>query len=162
MKPQRRGGRGGSAEELNQVTDQIIGAAIAVHRELGPGLLESVYESCLAFELGERGYEVERQRPQAVRYKSLTIEAGYKIDMAIRNAHGVEVLVELKAIEKIIPIHEAQLLTHLKLSGCPVGLLINFNVELLKDGVRRLVNNFPEELCASSPPSAPLRLRSEM
>ena len=156
MKPQRRGARRVSAEELNQLTARIIGAAIAVHRELGPGLLESVYESCLAFELKELGYQVERQKSQPVTYKTLTIEAGYRIDLAVAS-NGAEVLVELKAVDKVIPIHEAQLLTHLKLAGCPVGLLINFNVELLKDGVTRLVNDFPEALCASSAPSAPLR-----
>ncbi|MBI3726230.1 GxxExxY protein [bacterium] len=157
MEPQRRGARRATAEENNQLTEQVIGAAIAVHRELGPGLLESVYESCLAFELRERGCIVERQRPQPVKYKTLTIEVGYRIDLAVRSTKGTDVLVELKAVDKVIPIHGAQLLTHLRLSDCAVGLLINFNVELLKDGVTRFVNDFPEALCASSAHSAPPR-----
>jgi len=135
--------RRGSAAELNAITEAIIGAAIEVHRELGPGLLESVYETCLTHELRERGFTVEQQRPQHVHYNGFTIEAGYKIDLVVADRNGVEVIVELKAVERMLGVHDAQLLTHLKLADRPVGLLINFNVELLKDGVRRWVNSFP-------------------
>ena len=157
MEPQRRGERGVTAEELNALSEAIIGAAIAVHRELGPGLLESVYEACLAYELRERGLRVERQRFQGLRYKALTVEDAYRIDLVVENGPAV-VFVELKAVEKLLPIHEAQLLTPLKLAGCTLGLLINFNVEILKDGIRRRVHRFPDTaLCASSAPSAPPR-----
>ena len=119
--------------EINEVTGQIIGSAIEVHKELGPGLLESAYEACLAFELGNRGLDVERQKPLPVIYKGTKIDAGYRIDLMVENL----VIVELKAVEKIQPIHEAQILSYLKLSNRKVGLLINFNVKLLKRGIKR-------------------------
>ena len=119
--------------EINEVTSQIIGSAIEVHKELGPGLLESAYETCLAFELGNRGLNVERQKPLPVIYKGTKVDAGYRIDLMVENL----VIVELKAVEKIQPIHEAQILSYLKLSNRKVGLLINFNVKLLKRGLKR-------------------------
>ncbi len=122
--------------EINQITEQIIGAAIEVHRELGPGLLESAYEAALAFELGLRGVVFERQKEQPVKYKGLLIEVGYRMDLLVEDA----VVVELKAVESLLPIHEAQLITYLKLADKRIGLLINFNVLLLKQGIVRLAN----------------------
>lgn len=126
-----------SAEKINRLTEIIIGAAIEVHRNLGPGLLESAYEACLAFELKERGLRVERQVELPLRYKEVYLDCGYRLDLLI---NGV-VIVEVKAVNEIAPIHHAQLTSYLKLSGCRVGLLINFNVMLLKDGIKRIVNN---------------------
>ena len=117
------------------ITDVVIGAAIAVHRELGPGLLESTYEACLAYELVERKVAVERQMSLPVDYRGVRIDCGYRIDLLVGN----EVIVELKAVERVLPIHEAQLLTYLRLSGHQVGLLLNFNVSLMKDAIRRMV-----------------------
>jgi GxxExxY protein len=125
---------------VNDVTEQIIGAAIDVHRELGPGLLESTYEACLVFELSSRGLRVERQKALPVVYRDVQIDCGYRIDLLVEHA----VVVELKAVAAVEPIHEAQLLTYLKLSGFRVGLLINFNVKQLKNGIRRLVNGLAE------------------
>ena len=126
--------------QLDRITEKVIGAAIAVHRELGPGLLESAYEACLAFELAELGLTVERQKALPVRYRGVKVDCGYRIDLLVEG----KVIIELKAVERLEPIHEAQLLSYLKLSGCKVGLLINFNVRVLKDGVRRLVLDFKE------------------
>ena len=126
--------------ELNRITEIIIGAAMAVHRELGPGLLESAYEACLAYELPERGLGVERQKALPVRYRGVNVDCGYRIDLLVEG----KVIVELKAVERLEAIHKAQLLSYLKLSGCKVGLLINFNVKVLKDGIRRLVNELEE------------------
>ena len=126
--------------ELNRITEIIIGAAMAVHRELGPGLLESAYEACLAYELVEREMGVERQKALPVRYRGVNVDCGYRIDLLVEG----KVVVELKAVERLEAIHHAQLLSYLKLSGCKVGLLINFNVKVLKDGIRRLVNEFDE------------------
>ena len=127
------------SERLNHITDQVIGAAIEVHRALGPGLLESAYEACLAFELAQRGLKVELQKPLPVVYKEVHLDCGYRLDLLVENA----VIVEIKAVEALAPIHQAQLLSYLRLSGCKVGLLINFNVTFLKHGLRRLVNDFP-------------------
>jgi len=121
--------------ELNRVTDKIIGAAIEVHRQLGPGLLESTYEKCLIFELQRIGLVVESQVELPVTYKGMKIDAGYRIDLLVEKS----VIVELKAVESILPVHEAQILTYLKLSGNKLGLLLNFNVKLMKDGIRRFV-----------------------
>ena len=129
----------GQREELNKITEDIIGAAIEVHRSLGPGLLESAYEACLAFELAERGLKVEQQKPLPISYKDVRLDCGYRLDLVVEDA----VIVEMKAVDRLMPIHEAQLLSYLKLSGCKVGLLINFNVKVLKNGIRRLVNDFP-------------------
>ena len=126
--------------ELNQITETIIGAAIEVHRTLGLGLLESAYEACLAFELTDRRLKVERQKPQPVVYREVTLDCGYRLDMLVEE----KVIVEVKAVDQLAPIHQAQLLSYLKLSGCNLGLLINFNVKVLKLGIRRVVNDFPE------------------
>jgi len=120
--------------EINKLTEKVIGAAIEVHRELGPGLLESAYEAALAYELTLQGVQFELQKSQPVRYKGLLIETGYRIDVLVEG----KVVLELKAVDAILPIHEAQLITYLKLSGCRIGLLINFNVPLLKHGITRL------------------------
>jgi GxxExxY protein len=127
-------------ETLNQITEHIIGAAVAVHRALGPGLLESAYEACLAFELAQRGLKVEQQKPLPVLYREVKLDCAYRLDLLIEET----VIVEIKAVDRLSPIHQAQLLSYLKLSGCKVGLLINFNVRVLKDGIRRMVNDFPD------------------
>ncbi len=124
--------------ELNRKTEPIIGAAIAVHRALGPGLLESAYEACLAYELIRRGLPVERHRPIPVVYDGVTLECGFRADLIV----GDEIIVEVKTVEGLNPIHDAQLLTYLRLTGCKAGLLVNFNVRLLRDGIRRLLNGF--------------------
>jgi GxxExxY protein len=118
----------------NSLTDAIIGAAITVHRELGPGLLESVYEKCLAFELADRGLSVTTQKEIPVSYKNLTFDCGFRTDLIVEN----KVLIELKSIDQLLPVHTAQVLTYLKLSNLRTGLLINFNVPLLKSGIKRL------------------------
>ncbi len=123
--------------EINEITQRIIRSAIEVHRALGPGLLESTYEVCLIYELQRCGLRVESQKKLPVKYKDITLDAGYRIDLLVENC----VIVELKSVEKLLPIHEAQLLSYLKLSGIKVGLLINFNVKLLKTGIKRMVNN---------------------
>jgi GxxExxY protein len=127
-------------DRVNEITERIIGAAMEVHRELGPGLLESTYEACLAYELRERGLRVEQQKALPVKYRDVQLDAGYRIDLLVENC----VVVELKAVDKIEPIHKAQVLSYLKLSGYPIGLLINFNVTLLKRGVNRLVCGLQE------------------
>ena len=126
--------------EMNRITDIIISAAIAVHRELGPGLLESAYEACLVYELIQYGLSVERQKSVPVTYRGVKIDCGYRIDLLVED----KVVVELKAVERLELIYEAQLLSYLKLSGYQIGLLINFNVRMLKQGIKRLVNNFKE------------------
>jgi GxxExxY protein len=118
-----------------QLTEQIIGAGIEVHRELGPGLLESVYEECLCHDLHLRGLSFQRQVNLPISYKGLKLDCGYRLDIVVEDS----VLIELKSIEQILPIHEAQLLTYLRLSGKKVGLLINFNVSVLKNGIVRRV-----------------------
>lgn len=123
-------------ERINAITQTIIGAAIEVHRTLGPGLLESAYEACLAFELTSRNLAVETQRPLPLVYHDVKLECGYRIDLLVAGT----VVVEIKSVERLAPIHEAQMISYLKLSGCNVGLLINFNVCTLKDGLRRFVN----------------------
>ena len=125
-------------KRINEITEEIIGAAIAVHRELGPGLLESAYEACLAWELTERGLKVERQKALPVTYRGVKVDCGYRIDLLVEEM----VVVELKAVERLEPIHEAQLLSYLKLSTHQVGLLINFNVKMLKQGIKRIVHNY--------------------
>ncbi|MCH7727930.1 MAG: GxxExxY protein [Planctomycetes bacterium] len=118
-----------------EITGEIYGAAIEVHKELGPGLLESAYEECLCRELSLRSLSFERQVPQPVHYKGVKLDCGYRLDVIVDK----KVLLEIKSVESIAPVHEAQLLTYLKLSGIRVGLLMNFNVELMKDGIRRRV-----------------------
>ncbi|MCK4421931.1 GxxExxY protein [candidate division WOR-3 bacterium] len=120
----------------NKLSREIIGAAIEVHKTLGPGLLESAYEECLCYEIKFRGFDIKRQSPLQVRYKDINLECGYRIDILIED----KVIVELKTVENIEPIHKAQLLTYLRLSNKWLGLLINFNESVLKDGIIRLVN----------------------
>ncbi len=123
--------------ELNEITGAIISAAIEVHRTLGPGLLESTYEECLCHELSIQGIRFERQKSLPVVYKEIKLECGYRIDLLVENA----VLVELKSVENLLPIHEAQVLTYLKLGRWKIGLLINFNVPVVKEGIKRLIIN---------------------
>lgn len=120
----------------NDITGKIIGAAIEVHKKLGPGLLESAYEECLCCEMQLRGIEFKRQVPLQLNYKGVVLDCGYRLDLLVED----KVIVELKSIEGLEPIHEAQMLTYLKLRNAWLGLIINFNVIMLKDGVRRLVN----------------------
>jgi GxxExxY protein len=119
--------------ETNEITKKIIGCAISVHKELGPGLLESAYEECLSHELEKCGLEIRRQQPTPVIYKDIKLDCGYRIDILVEN----KVIVELKVVDAINSVHEAQVLTYMKFSQKSVGLLINFNVALLKDGIKR-------------------------
>ncbi len=121
--------------EQNQYSEAVIGAAIEVHRVMGPGLLESVYERCLSHELTLRGIEHERQLQLPVMYKGVALDADLRLDIVIPRV----LIVELKSVESLLPIHEAQLLTYMKLSGIRLGLLMNFNVPLLKDGIKRRI-----------------------
>jgi GxxExxY protein len=123
-------------QELNDITEQIIGCAIKIHRALGPGLLESTYEICLVHELVKLGFDVQTQVYLPVHYDGLKLDAGYRIDMLVED----QIIVELKSVESLHPIHSAQVLSYLKLGGQKIGLLINFNVKMLKDGVKRLAN----------------------
>jgi GxxExxY protein len=142
--PQRHRGHGGFIEgflvgnsvDLNALTEKIIGCAIKVHRVLGPGLLESAYEVCLAHELEKAGLSLERQIALPVVYDGIRLDAGYQLDIVVED----EVILELKAVEQLMPIHEAQLLTYLRLKNRKIGLLLNFNVTLLKNGIKRIVN----------------------
>ena len=123
------------ATELNELSHAIIGCAIKVHASIGPGLLESAYEKCLAYELVRAGYLVERQVILPLMYEGFLIDAGYRLDLRVDN----KVIVEIKAVEKVLPVHHAQLLSYMKLSGLHLGLLINFNVVRLVDGVKRFI-----------------------
>lgn len=129
-----------SLSEYNKITEKIIASAIAVHRELGPGLLESAYEACLAFELAERGLSVKMQKALPVSYRDVRLDCGYRLDLLVEG----KIIIELKTVQRIEPLHEAQILSYLKLSGCKVGLLINFNVKVLKTGIKRFVLNLKE------------------
>ncbi len=122
----------------NEISSKIIGAAIAIHKELGPGLLESTYEICLAYELKELGLDVKQQQALPVVYKNVKLNAGYRIDLLIEN----KVIVEIKSVEALADIHTAQLLTYLKLKEVKLGLLINFNEVLLKNGIKRILNGY--------------------
>lgn len=119
--------------ELNEITQKIIGCAIEVHRSLGPGLLESAYEECLAYELAKKGLNIKRQVPTPVVYKEIKLECGYRIDLLVENS----VIIELKVVDVINPVHQAQILTYMKFANKSLGLLINFNVAVLKNGIRR-------------------------
>lgn len=127
-------------DKLNAISESVIGAAIAVHRELGPGLLENAYEACLEFELLDRGLKIERQVPLPVRYRGVFVDCGFRLDMRVNEL----VILELKAVEKLERIHEAQLNTYLRLTGLHLGLLMNFNVLRMVDGIKRVVREFPE------------------
>ena len=122
--------------DLSAVSGDVIGCAMEVHSTLGPGLLESAYEACLRYELSGLGYTVIAQQPLPLVYKEVRLDVGYRIDLLVENA----VVVELKTVDRLLPIHEAQLLSYLKLTGLKVGLLINFHVPVLKDGLKRLMN----------------------
>jgi GxxExxY protein len=119
--------------EINEITQKIIGCEIEVHRHLGPGLLESAYEECLAFELIKTGLNIKRQQPTPVIYKEIKLDCGYRIDILVENS----VVVELKVVDTIIPVHVAQILTYMKFANKSIGLLINYNVTVLKNGIKR-------------------------
>ena len=121
--------------KFDELSNRVIGCAIEVHRELGPGLLESTYEQCFAHELKRAGITFQLQQPQPVQYKGIRIDCGYRLDILVEN----DLVIELKSVEEIKGIHEAQLLTYMKLSGAKTGLLMNFNVTKLKDGIKRFV-----------------------
>ena len=126
--------------DINQLSSKIIGAAIEVHKALGPGLLESAYEKCLCHELRLRGLSFDSQKPLPLVFKGEKLDCGYRLDIVVENA----IILELKSCEKIEPIHKAQLLTYLKLSGLQLGLLLNFNVPVMRDGIARMVNDLKE------------------
>ena len=126
--------------KINEITEAIIGAAIKVHRALGPGLLESAYEESLCYELSLRNITYERQKPLPITYKHKKLDCGYRLDVVVENV----IIVELKSCDKIESIHKAQLLTYLKLSRLKLGLLLNFNTTLMRDGIVRIVNEFEE------------------
>ena len=126
---------------LNQLTHQVIGAAIEVHRTLGPGLLESAYRKCLCRELLLKGIPFQKERPLPLKYKGIRLECGYRYDILVDK----RVIVEVKSVEALAPIHEAQLITYLRLGGWRLGLLINFNVVLLKDGIRRRILGYEDQ-----------------
>jgi GxxExxY protein len=121
----------------NEIAKEVVDAALHVHRTLGPGLLESVYEAALAFELGGRGLAVQRQVPIPIRYGNVIFDEGFRADLVV----DAKVIVELKSVDRVAPVHPKQLLTYLRLADLRLGLLINFNVELLKDGIKRVVND---------------------
>lgn len=129
-----------TAHELNQLTSAVIANAITVHRELGPGLLESAYLACLLHELSSSSLRVETQRPLSLVYRGVKIDCVYRADLIVNEA----VLVEVKALDDIAPVHARQLRTYLRLAGCRVGLLLNFGAATMKDGIKRVVNGFPE------------------
>src|SRR5688572_2906082 len=125
-------------ERLDALTEKVIGFGIDVHRALGPGLLESAYEECLCYELGQAGFCFTRQTHLPVAYKNVKLECGYRMDVVVEKS----VIVEVKTVERLIAIHHAQLLSYLKMSGMRVGLLMNFHVPVLKNGLKRIVNNY--------------------
>jgi GxxExxY protein len=131
---------GGKIVHARDLTPEVIGTAIQIHRKLGPGLLESAYEACLAYELQKLRLHVERQRPVPLVYEAVKLDCGFRADLVVEN----RLVVECKCKEVLHPVDEAQLLSHLRLLNIPVGLLINFHVVLLKDGIRRMVNNYRE------------------
>jgi len=133
--------------ELDDVTGAIVDASVHLHRDLGPGLLESVYEAVLARELEERGFQVERQKPIGFAYHGLVFEEGFRADLLVEN----RVLVELKSLERLLPVHSKQLLTYLKLTNLRVGLLINFGAATLLEGLHRIVNDLPASAVSASP-----------
>jgi GxxExxY protein len=139
--------RGAETQSFKEITEQVIGCCIEIHKQLGPGLLESAYEECLCYELSQRRLAFTRQQPLPVKYRDVHLDCGYRLDLVVEE----RIILELKTVETLLPIHEAQLLTYLKLSGLTLGLLINFNVPVLKNGVKRIAHNFVDS-------SASLRL----
>jgi len=125
---------------IDDIAKEIVDAAFKIHNKLGPGFLESAYEACMAHELTRRGFTVERQKPQPVHYEGIEIEVGYRLDILVNGS----VIIELKAVEQLTPIHQAQIMTYLKLSDKTLGFLINFNVPMIKQGIRRVANQFKE------------------
>jgi GxxExxY protein len=123
--------------DIEKIASEIVDSAIKVHKALGPGLLESAYQQCLIYELRQRGLTVESEVPMPIKYGEVKIEAGYRMDLVINKM----IVVENKTVEKLLPIHQAQLLTYLKLSGYSLGFLLNWNVTIMKDGIKRIVNN---------------------
>lgn len=128
-------------KNINNLTQQIIGAAIEVHKTLGPGLLESAYQNCLFYELTQRGLHVEKEKALPIVYKEIQLDHGYRIDLLIEN----KIVLELKTVEYLNDVHEAQILTYLKLGEYPLGLLINFHTKLLKNGLKRYINTFSSQ-----------------
>ncbi len=120
----------------NKITENIIGCAIEVHKTLGPDLLESAYQECLLYELKAMGYSVQKEVTQPITYKDITLDHGYRIDLLVENS----IIIELKAVEKFTNVHSAQILTYMKLGDYPIGLLLNFNTKLLKNGIKRFIN----------------------
>ena len=139
---------GTETQRSDALSGDVIGACIEVHRHLGPGLLESTYEQCLGYELNLRGFEVQKQLQIPLHYKGLDLECGCRVDLLVNR----QLLIEVKAVERLLPVQEARMITYLKLMGLPLGLLVNFHVPALRHGLRRLVNSSPV-------PSAPPRLR---
>ena len=133
--------------DINHLTEKIISAAIEIHRHLGPGLLESAYQECMCYELSQAGLRFEREVPLPVNYKGLKLDCCYRLDLVVEDA----VVVEIKAAEALLPVHSAQLLTDLKAANKQIGLLINFNVPVLKNGIKRLVNQFSESSLRLAP-----------
>ncbi|MEQ1604974.1 MAG: GxxExxY protein [Pyrinomonadaceae bacterium] len=127
-----------SPDQINFITEKIIGCAIEVHRAIGPGLLESAYEECLCYEMAQCGLAFRRQIPLPVVYKEVSLDCGYRLDIIVEES----VILEIKAVERLISIHEAQLLSYLRMLKMKVGLLLNFHSPVLKDGIKRIVNNF--------------------
>jgi GxxExxY protein len=125
---------------IDEVTGRVVSAAIRVHSRIGPGLLESSYEACLRYELTKCGLRVASQVPVPLIYDEVKLDIGYRIDLLVEN----EVVIEIKALESIMPVHEAQLLSHMRLSGRRVGFLMNFHVKMMRDGIKRMVDQFPE------------------
>ena len=151
--------RGTETQRSDGLSREVISACIEVHRHLGPGLLESAYEQCLAHELVQRGFEVQKQLQLPLHYKGLALDCGYRVDLVV----NIELLIEVKAVERLLPVHDAQLITYLKLMGLPLGLLVNFHVPALRHGLRRLINSSPKpsaspRLCVN--PSDPTQQRS--
>jgi GxxExxY protein len=134
-------------EMLNGISEKIVGSAIEVHKALGPGLLESAYQSCLAWELRQRGLGYEEQKPLGVVYREVQLDCGYRLDLLVEG----KVIVEVKSVARLMPIHRAQVLSYLRLAGCKLGLLINFNVTWLTNGIVRVVNGFPESQRSTCP-----------
>lgn len=127
-----------SREELNNISKEILDACMMVHKEMGPGLLESIYVWCLTYELKSRDLKIDLEVPVPIIYRGVELEKKYKIDILVEN----EIIIEAKAVEVILPVHTAQIISHLKLADKKLGFLVNFNVPLLKDGFKRFVNNF--------------------
>jgi len=125
-------------KDLNKITEHIIKAAVDIHKTLGPGLLETAYEKCLVYELSQKNLKIEQQKPLPVIYKNVKLDCAYRLDLLVED----EVVVELKAVEILLPIHQAQLLSYLKLASFKVGLLLNFNERFMVNGIKRLVNNY--------------------